>query len=259
MKLQTLCAQNLTIGYQNQKGCKIIAQNINLELHSGKLIAVVGSNGIGKTTLLKTLSGIQKPIFGNLFLDSIAIQKYDLGILSKHISLVLTDKLLVNNLTVFDVVALGRQPYTNWIGKLLAVDLQHIQNALESTNLIAILDKRCEELSDGQLQKVMIARAIAQNTTTIILDEPTTHLDLVNSISVLKLLQNVAHKHHKCVLFSTHDIQKAILICDEIIVITKDNVTQDSPKNLIERGVFDQLFEDENIVFDVKTNDFLIR
>ncbi len=257
MKQTNLCAINLTIGYKNQN--RIIAQNINLNLESGKLIGLIGSNGIGKTTLLKTLSGIQKPIIGKLFLDSTDIQKYDLLQLARHISMVFTDKLPPSNLTVYDIVALGRQPYTNWLGKLSTVDICQIRKAIQDTQITDFMHKRCDQLSDGQLQKAMIARALAQNTATIILDEPTTHLDLSNKISIMKLLQNVAHNLNKCVLFSTHDIQQAIKICDQIIVMTPSFIIQDSPKNHIDNGVFDHLFGSENIVFDPTTNDFLIQ
>ena len=173
--------------------------------------------------------------------------------------MVLTEKLPASNLTVFELVALGRQPHTNWIGSLAEIDLEKIKEALFITKLEFLQNKKHTEISDGQLQKALVARALAQDAPLIILDEPTTHLDLVNKISLLKLLQQLTKQTNKCILFSTHDIDLAIQIADEMIVITDTTVSQNTPCNLIETGIFDQLFDDELVFFDQSKGKFIVR
>lgn len=250
---------NLSIGYKTKKGIIVIAENLNLELNAGKLISLVGANGIGKSTLLRTITGIQKPISGNVFLNDKNITDYTSLQLAQQLSLVLTESLPPSNLTVFELVALGRQPYTNWIGMLTDEDILKINAAIELTQISHLKTKKHYEISDGQLQKVLIARALAQDTPLIILDEPTTHLDLLHKISLFKLLKKLTSETKKCILFSTHDIDLAIQLSDEIIVMTPEKVVQDEPKTLITNHVFDDLFQDENIYFDIEKAKFIFK
>lgn len=254
-----LQTKNLSIGYTSKKEVKTIATDISIYLNKGKLITLIGGNGIGKSTLLRTITAIQKPISGEVFLNEKDIFSIDNSDLAQQQSLVLTDKLPSSNLTVWELIALGRQPYTNWIGNLTDDDYSKIKTAVQLTNIEHLTEKKHYEISDGQLQKVLIARALAQDTDLIILDEPTTHLDLFHKVSVFKLLQKLAHESEKCILFSTHDIDLAIQLSDEMIVMTKENTIQDQPCNLIEKGVFNTLFEDENIVFDKEKGKFIVR
>lgn len=249
---------NLSIGYSTKKGVKVIAENLNLSLAKGKLITLVGANGIGKSTLLRTLTGIQKPLSGDVFLEEKNIRELDDLELAKNLSLVLTEKLPPSNLSVFELVALGRQPYTNWLGKLSENDLKIVNDVMQLTQTNDLAEKKHYEISDGQLQKVMIARALAQDTSIIILDEPTTHLDLLHKVSVFKLLKKLSQETSKCILFSTHDIDLAIQLSDEMIVLTEEKVYQDQPCNLISEGVFNRLFEDEKISFDGTKGKFFI-
>ena len=253
-----LYTSNLSVGYSTKKEQICIAENINIKLNAGTLTALIGANGIGKSTLLRTLSGIQKPLFGTIFLNKKEIQKYKIADLAQNLSLVLTEKLPPSNLTVFELVALGRQPHTNWIGTLSPDDLQKIRNALALTQIEHLKDKKHFEISDGQLQKALIARALAQDSELIILDEPTTHLDLVNKVSVLKLLKKLTHETKKCILFSSHDIDLAIQLADDMIVITDNSVQQDAPCNLITKGVFESIFKDEGIHFDKNKGKFIV-
>ena len=253
-----LSTSNVSIGYITKKDKIYVAQNINLALESGKLIALIGANGIGKSTLLRTLTGIQKPLEGTVFLNKKNIQSYNPLELSQQLSLVLTEKLPPSNLTVFELIALGRQPYTNWIGKLTHEDSAKVHEAMELTQVGHLAHKKHYEISDGQLQKVLIARALAQDTPLIILDEPTTHLDLLHKVSVFKLLKKLAHETGKCVLFSTHDIDMAIQLSDEMIIMTPEIVMQDQPCNFISKGSFDTLFKDDRIVFDSEKGKFVI-
>ena len=258
MSNKILSASNLSIGYATKKEKIVIASNINLNLQAGKLISLVGANGIGKSTLLRTLCGIQKPISGTVSLNEKHIQSFEPLALAQNLSLVLTEKLPPSNLTVFELIALGRQPYTNWLGKLSEEDLEKVNQAMQLTQIESLADKKHFEISDGQLQKVLIARALAQDTPLIILDEPTTHLDLLHKVSVFKLLKKLSQETNKCILFSTHDIDLAIQLSDEMIVMTENNVFQDQPCNLISKGVFNTLFKNENIVFDGKKGKFVV-
>ena len=253
-----LAASNLTIGYKSKKAVVTIAEKLNLNLSSGKLIALIGANGIGKSTLLRTITGIQPPLSGNVFLNDKNINAYKPVDLAQNLSLVLTEKLPPSNLSVFELVALGRQPYTNWVGTLTDTDIEKVQEAIQLTQIEHLAQKKHFEISDGQLQKVLIARALAQDTPLIILDEPTTHLDLLHKVSLFKLLKKLTNETQKCILFSTHDIDLAIQLSDEMIIMTPERVVQDEPCNLISNGSFAALFKDEHIVFDAAKGKFVI-
>ena len=253
-----LSCNDISIGYQSKIQTNIIGSNINLSLETGKLIALVGQNGIGKSTLLRTLAAIQKPLSGDVSLNNKNIKDYSNLELSQNLSLVLTERLPPSNLTVFEIIALGRQPYTNWIGKLSDADLLQINKAIETTNIEHLIHKKNYEISDGQLQIVLIARALAQDTPLIILDEPTTHLDLLHKATLLKLLKKLSSETNKCILFSTHDIDLAIQLVDEIIVITPTKIIQNQPNKLIENNVFNDLFDNEFIKFDNQIGKFII-
>jgi iron complex transport system ATP-binding protein len=253
-----LSTSNLSIGYKTKGSTITIAKNINLNLQEGKLIALIGANGIGKSTLIRTITGIQKPISGTVSLNGNNIHELDSLTLAKNLSVVLTEKLPPSNLTVWELIALGRQPYTNWIGTLTDNDIEKINEAIELTQIGHLTSKRHYEISDGQLQIVLIARALAQDTPLIILDEPTTHLDLEHKVTLLKILKKLTQETEKCILFSTHDIDMASQITDEMIIMTPEKTVQDQPCNLITKGSFNSLFQNENIVFDSEKGKFVI-
>ncbi|WP_203255731.1 ABC transporter ATP-binding protein [Hyunsoonleella ulvae] len=251
-----LKTDNLSIGYSSKTSQTVVASNINITLESGKLVGLIGANGIGKSTLLRTLTKVQNPISGDVILNNKPLLEYAALDLAKMLSLVLTEPVASKNLSVVELVALGRQPYTNWIGNLLKQDIKIIDTALEQTNITALKHKKCFELSDGQLQKVMIARALAQDTDLIILDEPTTHLDMYHKAYILKLLQQLAKNTGKTILFSSHEIDLAIQLCDTLIVMTESEVVSDEPCNLISKGTFNKLFPKDLISFDETTGSF---
>lgn len=253
-----LQASQISIGYSHKKEEIVVASDVSISLKKGKLIALIGANGIGKSTLLKTITGIQKPLIGTVFLNEKKITSYEPLALAQNLSIVLTEKLPPSNLTVFELIALGRQPYTNWIGTLSAIDIVKINEAMELTQISHLATKKHYEISDGQLQKVLIARALAQDTPLIILDEPTTHLDLLHKVALFKLLKKLTQETEKCILFSTHDIDMAIQLSDEMIIMTPESVLQDEPCNFIAKGSFNTLFKDEHIVFDAEKGKFII-
>ena len=259
MKNNILSASNISIGYSNKKETTVVASQVTVSLEKGKLTALIGANGIGKSTLLRTLIGIQSPLSGKVILKEKDIHSLDNLTLAQHLSVVLTDKLPPSNLTVFELIALGRQPYTNWIGKLTEDDITKVNEALELTQITHLADKKHDEISDGQLQIVLIARALAQDTPLIVLDEPTTHLDLLHKVTLLKLLKKLTQETGKSILFSTHDIDMAIQLSDEMVIMTPESVVQDQPCNLIMKGNFNTLFQDEHIFFDAEKGKFVIK
>ncbi|WP_281847161.1 ABC transporter ATP-binding protein [Olleya namhaensis] len=259
IKHTILKTENLTIGYASKKEDTIVASNITIALNKGELVGLVGGNGIGKSTLLKTLTKVQSPINGAVFINEKQLKTYSNLELAKTLSLVLTEPIAAKNLTVFELVALGRQPYTNWVGNLSDKDLEIINKAIDQTTIADLKHKKCFELSDGQLQKVMIARALAQDTDLIILDEPTSHLDMYHKAYILKLLQKLAKDTGKTILFSSHEIDLAIQLCDSMIVMSEQGIISDTPCNLIEKGAFSKLFPEDMIVFDEKTGSFRVK
>jgi len=255
----TIQTQNLSIGYKSKSGTITIAKNINLSLEKGKLIALIGENGIGKSTLLKTLTGIIPSLKGEVTLLNKPLQSFKLLDLAQELSIVLTEKLPPSNLTIYEIIALGRQPYTNWLGTLSEEDKIKINKAIALTEIEHLIHKKHDEVSDGQLQIALIARALAQDTSIIILDEPTTHLDLVHKATLLKLLQKLTHETSKTILYSSHDIDLAIQMADEMIVFTSTQIVQDQPCNLIQTGIFNTLFDTEHLTFDATIGKFKIK
>lgn len=258
MSKKVLHSENLSIGYTTKSNTRTIIEQCDISLESGKLIALIGANGIGKSTLIKTITGIIPPIKGNIFINQKSISDYHPKELAQELSIVLTESLPPSNLTVYEIVALGRQPYTNWLGTLTPEDKEKIENAIALTGIGNFIEKKHFEISDGQLQKALITRALAQDTAIIILDEPTTHLDLVHKVSLIKLLQKLTHETGKTILYSTHDIDLAIQLCDEMIVLTENKLVKDQPCNLIEQDVFNELFQNESVVFDKTIGKFKV-
>ena len=254
-----LKTESLSIGYTAKKTQTVVISNINIELFEGELVGLIGANGIGKSTLLRTLSKVQSSLQGNILINSKPLTEYNSTELAKTLSLVLTEQIVSKNLSVFELVALGRQPYTNWVGNLSENDIQIINQSIHQTNIEDLKHKKCFELSDGQLQKVMIARAFTQDTSLIILDEPTTHLDMYHKAYILKLLQKMAKDSKKTILFSSHEIDLAIQLCDKLIIMTGDKVIIDSPENHIKQGNFNSLFPEDLITFDQTANTFKIK
>ena len=255
----TLKAEQLSIGYTSKSDKICVASNINFEAYAGELIGLVGANGIGKSTLIRTLTQIQQPLDGTVFICEKTIDSFQTQELATKLSLVLTDKNFSRNLSVFELVALGRQPYTNWLGQLTTNDENAVKKALQQTHTLELATKKCYELSDGQLQKVLIARAIAQDTPLIVLDEPTTHLDMYHKAYILKMLQKIAKDAQKTILFSSHEINLAIQLCDKMMVMTKDEVYYNQPCELISKGVFETLFPEDIITFNSISGSFMIK
>jgi iron complex transport system ATP-binding protein len=254
-----LRTSDLSIGYKKKHEQQLIASSINIALKKAELVALIGVNGVGKSTFLRTISGVQPELDGSVYINETDRKKIPAHELAGLISLVLTGQPLSKNLGVLELVALGRQPYTNWIGALSSQDREKVYSAIELVGIEAIQHKKCFELSDGQLQKVLIARALAQDTPVMILDEPTSHLDLYHKVQVLKLLKSLTQQTGKAIVFATHEINLALQLCDQLILMTPQGIVQDTPERLIKTGAFEDIFPKDLIIFDPVSQSFKIK
>jgi iron complex transport system ATP-binding protein len=208
---------------------------------------------------LKTIAKVLPGLDGQIHVQGKTINQYQPDHLAKEISVVLTNAMISKNLTVREVVTLGRQPYTNWIGSLSEKDNSKINSAIEMLDLKHLAQNKCYELSDGQLQRVMIARALAQDTSIIILDEPTTHLDLYHKVRILKLLKSIAHNLKKTVLFTSHEIELALQLCDKMLVLDNNENLFGEPSKLIVSRAFENLFPKDTLIFEPSTRTYKIQ
>ncbi len=249
-----LKVQDLSIGYN--KDLPLI-ENINFNIKKGELVAILGRNGTGKTTLLKTITGFLKPISGNAFIDGAAITALKASDLAVKVSIVNTERIRMNYFSVRDFLALGRFPYTNMIGQLKDEDEKIINDVIDWLKIELLCPKYLNQLSDGELQKVLIARALVQDTPIILLDEPTTHLDLVNRFQIFKLLQRLCHKMNKTIILSTHEVELALDLADSIILIDENRELKVATKQkFLENDWISNAFQQEGVVFDNETRRF---
>jgi iron complex transport system ATP-binding protein len=252
--------KNLEIGYPVSKGSFFsLFSGINLTANKGELIAIVGKNGVGKSTLLRSIAGLQHSKNGQVTISNKLIGNYSRSEFAGLVSFVSTEIIHVNNLRVFDLVALGRFPHTNWFGKLEAKDIVAVNNALEMVGMKSFANKNINEISDGERQRVMIARTLAQDTQIIILDEPTAFLDLPNKYEIVHLLNNLAKTEGKTIIFSTHDLNIAIQEVDKIWLMLADGVKEGAPEDLILNETFNHLFEHTRLNFDKVKGDFKMK
>ncbi len=255
---QIMQLQNLVIGYQGRRERKrTVAGPMNAQLQSGQLVCLLGPNGSGKSTLIKTLAGMQSPLEGTLTLFHEPIVQFKPKEFARKLSTVLTDRITIGNLDVFTLVSLGRSPYTDWSGKLQPEDEQVVLQAIESTGLKALIDRDISTLSDGELQKAMIARALAQDTDLILLDEPTAHLDLPNRVEIIRLLRKLARQTEKGILLSTHELDLALKAGDVVWMLNNNRqLFTGVPEDLVLNGTFEAVFERDSFDFDRTTGSF---
>ena len=213
--------EHLSVGY---KGFPPVVSNINVEIKSGELTCLIGSNGIGKSTLLKTLTGFLPKLSGRLLLDGRDINMLSQRERAKYISIVLTYKSDVQNLSVTEMVGMGRMPYTGFWGKLNTSDQTIVAEAIEMVGIEHLKNRMIQTLSDGERQKVMIAKALAQQTPVILLDEPTSFLDFPSKVEMLQLLHRLAKETNKVVFLSTHDLELALRIADRLVELNKNGL-----------------------------------
>jgi iron complex transport system ATP-binding protein len=250
--------ENLHIGYFHapMKKKNTVYGPINIEIKPAEMIGIIGRNGIGKSTLLRTIAGLQSQLSGKVIIDGIESTRIAKKDLSKLISYVSTEAINVQNLRVMELVAMGRFPHTGWFGKLTSDDLRAIHEAIEHTGVMHLAQKSVYQLSDGERQKVMIARALAQNTPVIILDEPTAFLDLPARHEILRLLNDLTHRNNKTIVFSTHDLSIAMDEADKLWLMTDEGVFEGAPEDLLINQLFRKLFINSLVEFDPDTSSF---
>jgi iron complex transport system ATP-binding protein len=247
---------DLQTGYgSGAKRIVVSSQLPALEIRAGQLICLLGPNGSGKSTLLRTLAGLQPALGGAI--DIAGVTNRTPAGLARQISLVLTDRVRGNNLTVSSLVALGRYPYSGWLGVLSAEDKAAVEWAIQAAGIQALRDRKVHTLSDGETQKMMLARALAQDTPILMLDEPTAHLDLPSRIHLMRLLHRLARQTRKGILLSTHELDLALQIADEVWLLQAQGpLHKGAPEDLVLNGVFESAFAKEDIVFDKEAGTF---
>lgn len=260
MKRNLLHTNDLDIGYLDGDHRKVVRQGLNLTLNRGELTALLGINGVGKSTLLRTLAGFQPPLSGEIFLNQERIDTYTQQARARLVSVVLTDQVVVGDLFAYEVIALGRHPYLGFFGRLTPTDHAIIEEVVTSVGIAELTHRRMSSLSDGERQKVMIAKALAQQTPIIILDEPTAFLDMPSRIEITMLLRNLADRYGKAVLLSTHDLDLALDLSDKLWLMGKDReLACGAPEDLVLSGVFNSFFERDDIVFDQQIGRFRLK
>lgn len=249
----------LSIGYKQQKKEHVVVSQIDLQIGAGKFVALLGKNGIGKSTLLRTISGVQESLAGTIYLKEQSIDDYSNATLAKTLSVVLTERLPESQLTVYELIALGRQPYTNWIDTLSTADIDKIDWAIEMTEIEHLKHRPFYELSDGQLQRALIARALAQDTDLIVLDEPTAHLDIHHTIKIFTLLQKLVETTNKTIIISTHEVNLAIQFANNFILLDEGSCHHGNLETLLKKNSFDNLFKSDLVKFNSSLAQFVIQ
>ena len=241
------------MGYSQQGKRKELLRDLSFQLYSGELTCLLGPNGVGKSTLIKAILGDLKPWEGRLILDQQELHTYSLEERAKRIAVVLSEPSYPGNLTVGQLVALGRTPHTSWGGKLSTEDRIWVEQALSDTRLTALQDERLGELSDGQRQKAMIARALAQDGKVLVLDEPTAHLDLINRLEIMTLLREISQKKEKAVLVVTHDLDIALETADRFWLMNCGSpLHMGRPEDILLSGKIQDLFPGEKYRFELE-------
>lgn len=253
-----LSAKGLSVGYSDKKGGALAIQSdLNIELRAGELTSLMGQNGAGKSTLIRCLAGFSKPLEGDVFVAGKPIGRLTEREISKLVSVVLTENISQIGLSVYELVSTGRYPYTGFFAKLSEEDHAKVEESLAAVGMSHFADKMLNELSDGERQKVMVAKALAQETPIVILDEPTAFLDLPSRIELMQLLHQLASVHGKAVLLSTHDLEQALRFSDTIWLIDGEkSIECGSPEDLLLQGKLKTFFGRDGIIFDNHSGTF---
>lgn len=258
-KEQTVSIHNLTIGYKLKKGVKVVGQTINADLYSGELTCLLGANGAGKSTLLRTLSAFLPPVSGDIIISGRSINSYSNCELAMTIGVVLTEKCEVQNLTVEELVAMGRSPYTGFWGTLDTADKEQVQEAMKQVDILHLKTRMIQTLSDGERQKVMIAKALAQQTPIIFLDEPTAFLDFPSKVEMMQLLHELSHRMNKTIFLSTHDLELALQLADKLwLMDRKKELILGTPEDLSLNDSLGSFFTRKGICFEKESGLFRI-
>jgi iron complex transport system ATP-binding protein len=258
MPTAILETRGLSVGYVGPRQSRLaIASGIDLRLHAGELVCLLGPNGAGKSTLLRTLAAMQEPLGGEVLLAGKNVRAISKTELARQLSVVLTERVAVGLLTAYEIVALGRSPYTNWSGALSDRDHAVVAESIRAVDAESLAHRYVSELSDGERQKVMLARALAQEPQLMILDEITAFLDLPRRVEIIRILRDLAHHRQRAILLSTHDLELALSTADRIWLMPKgEAIAAGTPEDLVLRGVFASAFASEGVRFDEESGSF---
>lgn len=255
-----LSTKDLAVGYCNGKSETTVLSHLNLSLRQGELVCLLGANGIGKSTLLRTLSGMQKPLSGCVEIGQQDLSEMSVKQLSNLIGVVYTERTQAGALTVYELVSLGRHPYTGFFGRLSDEDHCIISDAILTMGICHKAQDYVATLSDGERQKAMIARALAQETPIIILDEPTAFLDVASRIETMKSLHRLAAEKNKAILLSSHDINQSLALAGRLWLLRSDgSMVEGVTEDLVLRGELDSMFAKSNVEFDYSVGDFAVQ
>ena len=261
MDTETIILKNLSIGYRTKNGTRLVAEGINAAIRQGELTCLLGANGVGKSTLLRTLSAFQPALSGEVLIANDG-NSSDAGTsltslsdkeLSRLIGVVLTEKPDVKNMTVRELVALGRSPYTGFWGTLHDDDWQVVDEAIDAVRIPQLRERMVHTLSDGERQKVMIAKALAQQTPIIFLDEPTAFLDFPSKVEMMQLLRRLAKEGQKTIFLSTHDFELALQVADRLWLMEPSRLNVGTPRELAQSGALARYVERPGISFDAES------
>ena len=255
----TIQLHDLSTGYRSRREEKVISQHLELAIAPGEVVMLMGPNGSGKSTLMHTMAGLLPALSGEVIISGKPLSSLKMKELARLLSLVLTERIPAGNMSISDIVAVGRYPYTGFRGVLSAEDKRICEEALATCRLTELRERIFDTLSDGEKQRVMIARALAQETPLILLDEPTAHLDLPSRLEVTTMLRTLAHKLGKSILISTHELDLALGWADTIWLLDRSGaITAKAPEDLILDGDIERVFGDPRLRFDQERGEFSI-
>jgi len=254
MENEILKIEQLNIGYKTAK--RLLKSGFDAKAGEGELICILGANGTGKSTLIKTMAGLLPARTGSVMIDGENINTMSIDVLARKRSIVLTDRILLGNTSVYELVAMGRSPYTGLMGQLSEADHHHIKKSLNATDAASLAEREISRLSDGEMQKVLVARALAQDTLLMLMDEPTAHLDLPNRIHIMRLLKKLVRENHKTIIMSTHELDLALQAADKIWIFNELEIIKGTPGEMVSESVIQDVFGSEEVQFDPLTYAF---
>ncbi len=258
MRTRSIIAEtaDLAIGYAARRKVNTVMQHLTLQARTGELVALIGRNGSGKSTLLRTLVGLQPALSGKVILQGKELITIGSSLLPRIVSFASTEPMGIRNIRVRDVIALGRFPFTNWIGTVTTGDEEAVNKAIEATGLMQLAGRSIDNISDGERQRTLIARSLAQDTGLLVMDEPTAFLDLPSRYSIVSLLRQLTRERDKCVIYSTHDLDTAINEADRIWLMTEEGIAEGAPEDLILSGAVARAFESPLLSFSKSEGTF---
>ncbi|MBC8046411.1 MAG: ABC transporter ATP-binding protein [Fimbriimonadaceae bacterium] len=255
--IHIISINNLSIGYRN----RVLFSNLNFNISEKDIVAIIGLNGSGKSTLIRTICKLQKRIEGEILIKQKNINDYHSDELSKIISVVLAGRgEVLQALTVQEILQIARSPYTGFMHRLQNEDNEIIEQTIEELQLKEFVNKKIYQLSDGEAQKVFIAKTLVQQTPIVFLDEPTSHLDIINKIEIFKLIKQLAKEKNKTIVFASHELELSLQIADKCLLLGKGGeFVFDTTSKLISSGVFENFFASENYMFNKESKKFDIK